>query len=150
MIRAGSITDIYNIIQLLKEFSQEADVGFRQFQHSDRERLVYMIQNWINNHYVRVIDVGDELVGIIVAELINDFWDPDRRFLQERAWYVKKDYRSTRESVRLWQRWQNDCDQYLNRKIVDGVLLSTQTDSTDFNPGRRGWRAIEMVWIKEA
>jgi len=149
MIRFAQTQDISGIIQTLRAFSEEATVGFRHFTQADHDRLVPLVQNWIQNHYVKVALSDDAVVGCIIAEKINDFWDPSQLYLQERAWYILNDHRATRLSVSLWQHWNKDSQDYLMRGIVNGVLMSTQGEDSNFNPGKRGWQHIETVWIKK-
>lgn len=147
--RFATVADIPAVVQLLMQFAQEAEVGFRSATAKDTQRVYNLVNNWIHCHYVRVACVADQVVAVLVAERGQDFWDPERSLLQERAWYVVPQYRGTRLSARLWQAWQQDSTVYVERKQVQAVLMSTQGAKTEFDPGRRGWRLIEQTWIKE-
>ncbi len=148
--RFAHTTDVPDVIELLREFSQQARVGFRPWDVArDLPRMLAMVQNWQYQHYVRVaIDQG-RVQGVLIAELGKDFWDPDRRILQERAWYVRESARASRASAQLWRAWQRDTQEYLDQGRVAAVIMSTQGSATDFDPGHRGWRMIEQTWIKE-
>jgi len=99
-------------------------------------------------------------IGAALAMVWSGFWARrssieadrfmrERKLLQERAWYVSESHRGSRVGVKLWQAWDQDCNQYLESGRVQAVLLSTQGSSTNFDPGRRGWRLIEQTWMKE-
>lgn len=149
MTRFAIIADLPRIMAMLESFGREAWVGFRSPTAQDRERLQRMVLAWITNHYVRVALNQDQVCGMIIAERGQDFWDPERVLLQERVWWIEPHCRNSRISAKLWQAWQQDSDQYVRSGRVQGVLLSTQAAHTDFDPGRRGWRLIEQIWIKE-
>lgn len=149
MTRFATLADLTRILQLLQQFAEQACVGFRSWQPRDQERMTRVVQNWITHHYVRVAQVNHTVTGMIIAERGTDFWDPERVILQERAWYVDPDWRGHRSSAELWRAWQQDSDRFVSRDQVQAVLLSTQGSHTAFDPGRRGWRLIEQVWIKE-
>lgn len=147
--RFATIYDVPSVIELLLAFSQEARVGFRTPTASDNARLSRMIAFWIRDHYVRVAEQDAKIIGVLIAERGQDFWDPERRILQERAWYVVPEHRHSRASARLWADWQQHSTEYVNSNQVQSVLMSTQGPTTQFDPGRRGWRLIEQTWIKE-
>ena len=141
--------DIESVVKLLLQFAEEARVGFRSARGDDSARLTRQVTEWQQRHYVRVACQDNSVVGILIAELGQDFWDPDRKLLQERAWYVQPDSRGTRAGGQLWLAWDRDAAQYLSEGRVHAVLLSTQGPDTSFDPSRRGWRLIEQTWMKE-
>lgn len=150
LTRFATATDIASVVELLQEFSESARVGFRPWQQDrDTPRLCRMVAHWQQNHYVRVAVLDNLVIGVLIAEMGQDFWDPDRKLLQERAWYVSKTHRGSRAGAVLWQAWDQDAEKYLAQNRVQAVLLSTQGSATNFDPGRRGWNLIEQTWMKE-
>jgi hypothetical protein len=148
--RFATLQDVPGVCELLKQFSHEARVGFRSWRaESDTPRLYKLVTAWQQHHYVRVAVDNNQVVGTLIGEHGTDFWDSERKLLQERAWFVTKSHRGTRAGAQLWQAWNRDCDQYLATGRVQAVLLSTQGPDTNFDPGRRGWRLIEQTWMKE-
>lgn len=148
--RFATFADIPSVCELLKEFSQSARVGFRPWSsESDTPRIYKMVTHWQQHHYMRVAVNNNQVQGVLIAEHGSDFWDPERKLLQERAWFVSKTHRGSRAGAQLWLAWDRDCEQYLREGRVQAVLLSTQGTDTNFDPGRRGWRLIEQTWMKE-
>jgi hypothetical protein len=147
--RFATRADIPAVVDLLLQFADQARVGFRSAAAGDAARLTNMVLNWQQHHYVRIALDQHQVIGVLIAERGHDFWDPERSILQERVWFVLPEYRASRASARLWLAWQQDSDQYIQDQRVDLVMMSTQGSSTDFDPGRRGWRLIEQTWIKE-
>jgi RimJ/RimL family protein N-acetyltransferase len=148
--RFATHQDIPAVCELLKQFSAEARVGFRPWStEQDTPRIYRLVTRWQQHHYVRVAIQDSQIVGTLIAEQGQDFWDPDRKLLQERAWFVSKSHRGTRAGAQLWQAWDRDANQYLESGRVHAVLLSTQGPDTNFDPGRRGWKLIEQTWMKE-
>lgn len=148
-VRFAQVQDVPSVVDLLIRFASEARVGFRSAQGEDLVRLHRLVLSWITDHYVRVAVADHKICGVIIAERGQDFWDPSRTILQERAWYVEPEFRNSRISARLWQAWQQDSDRYISASTVNMVLMSTQGPSTLFDPGRRGWRLIEQTWSKQ-
>lgn len=146
--RFATTADIQPVLELLLAFGREAEIGFRRESTQDCERLVRMIQGWIHQHYVRVAQVGTDIIGVLIAERMADFWDPDRRFLMERAWYVLPEHRGSRASARLWAAWQEDCGRYIRDHIVDAAVMSTQGGASNIDLASRGWRHIESHWMR--
>jgi hypothetical protein len=149
--RFATHQDIPAVCELLKQFSSEARVGFRPWSTAqDTPRIYRLVTRWQQDHYVRVAVKNNEIVGTLIAERGQDFWDPERRLLQERAWFVSPAHRGSRAGAVLWLAWDRDCDEYITQGRVQAVLLSTQGPDTNFDPGRRGWKLIEQTWMKEA
>ena len=150
LTRFATVADIPGVCELLKQFAHQARVGFRPWSsEQDTPRIHKMATHWQQHHYVRVAIDNSQVVGVLIAELGQDFWDPQRQLLQERAWYVSESHRGSRVGVKLWHAWDQDAEQYLDQGRVQAVLLSTQGPDTNFDPGRRGWRLIEQTWMKE-
>lgn len=145
--RFANALDVQDVRDLLIDFSREAQIGFREPGPADLDRVAAACQTWIHGHYVRVATVDHRTVGILVAEKTQDFWDPERRFLIERAWYVLPEHRSSRASAALWTAWQNDVNDYLARGMIDAAFMSTQ-GTTAIDLGRRGWSLVENHWIR--
>jgi hypothetical protein len=145
--RFANLLDAVAVRDLLIEFSREAQVGFRAPDHADLVRVQRACQSWIQDHYVRVATQDHRVVGILVAEKTQDFWDPQRRFLIERAWYMLPESRSHRVSVALWQSWQDDVTRYLGSGRIDAAFMSTQ-GTTGIDLSRRGWSLVENHWIR--
>jgi len=151
LCRFATLQDVSGVCELLKEFSSQARVGFRSWRsESDTPRIYRLVTRWQQDHYVRVAVQDNKIVGTLIAEHGEDFWDPERKLLQERAWYVSQSHRGSRAGAVLWRAWDHDCDQYLRQGRVQAVLLSTQGPDTNFDPSRRGWKLIEQTWMKEA
>lgn len=149
--RFATFQDIPAVCELMKQFSSEARVGFRSWStEQDTPRIFKLVTRWQQHHYVRVAVQDTEIVGTLIAEQGADFWDPERKLLQERAWFVNQSHRGSRAGAVLWRAWDQDCEQYLEQGKVQAVLLSTQGPDTNFDPGRRGWKLIEQTWMKEA
>lgn len=147
--RFATRSDIPAVVDLLLQFAAQARVGFRSAEATDTQRLAQMVLSWQQHHYVRVALINNTVIGVLIAERGLDFWDPERSVLQERVWYVVPQHRGTRASARLWLAWQQDSTAYVDGHTVDAVIMSTQGSTSDFDPGRRGWRMIEQTWIKE-
>jgi hypothetical protein len=147
--RFATVADIPRVVELLAEFGSHAQRGYRPAASQDQSRLLSLVTAWQQRHYIKVAVDHNQVVGMIIAELGQDFWDPTVNIMQERAWYVKHSKRASRVSAQLWQEFDRDTSEYIQSGRIASVLLSTQGPSTNFDPSRRGWRLIEQIWIKE-
>jgi hypothetical protein len=147
-IRFANTADTTGILACLLRFSEAAQFGFRRAQARDLDRLRGVIQIWIRDHYVKIFTQDHAVRGVMIAERAQDFWDPDRRLLQERVWWVDPEYRSTRGSARLWREWQQDVTEYLQDGRCDVAIMSTQSTHTHIDLAQRGWQEFERHWMR--
>jgi hypothetical protein len=125
LCRFATYQDIAAVCELLKEFSQAARVGFRPWSsEQDTPRIFRLVTRWQQHHYVRVAVQDNKVVGILIAEQGPDFWDPERKLLQERAWFVSESHRGSRAGAQLWLAWDRDCAEYLQSGIIYMQLQS--------------------------
>lgn len=148
MIRSATLNDLDSVIELLKHFAKEAKLDYQSWTARDLANAKQKIFDLIKNHYLIVADTGNEIVGMIGAQVENDYWINRRRRLRELFWWVEPKYRSTRISAELFKYWQNDVDRYLQQGLINEVSLSLQPGISDIDLGRRGWRCVEEHWIK--
>lgn len=145
--RFATSLDQEDITDLLMMFAEEAQIGFRSARRADRDRMRRCVQAWTLDHYVRVVTRDHQVVGMIIAERGPDFWDPERVFLVERAWYMHPGARATRGSVLLWRAWTQDVDHYIESGLISAASMSTQ-GTTGVDLRDRGWCLVENHWIR--
>jgi N-acetylglutamate synthase-like GNAT family acetyltransferase len=149
MIRPAKVTDVEQLLKLLKDFASASLVNYQAWSEQDlscaRERLT----NVILYHYLMIAEHEGQVVGMIGAMKEQDPWIGNRTRMRELFWWVTPAFRKGRLSVELYLRWETDCERFIRDKLVDQVSLSTQPGSTDVNLGKRGWKCVEQHWIKE-
>ena len=149
MIRTASIKDLNDLLNMLKAVASSSIINYEDWSDQDLASARQRLTNMILHHYLVVAEKDDKVVGMIGAMRERDPWISSRQRLREMFWWVEPEYRSSRVSVELFLRWQQDADRFIKNKLVDQVSLSTQPGSSNIDLSRRGWRSVETHWIKE-
>ena len=147
-VRPANANDLNQIMILLEHFADSAKLDYKSWTTKDHNMARQRIFDLIQHHYLMVIDIGGKLVGMLGAQLENDPWISKRRRLRELFWWVEPEHRSSRLSAKLFSRWQDDSDKFLQRGLVDQVSLSLQPGISQVDLSRRGWQCVEEHWIK--
>jgi hypothetical protein len=149
MIRPALISDLDQLIKMLKSFANASLINYSEWTEQDvasaKQRLTIMIAQ----HYIVVAEKNGELVGMIGAMKEQDPWIRSRTRMREMFWWIEPEHRRSKISAELYIRWEQDVKRWIEKNLIDQVSLSTQPGSSDIDLSRRGWRCVEQHWIKD-
>lgn len=148
MIRLAKVPDVQQCLVLLMAFARESVLDCSEWTVEDVNNATDVLYRLIKDEYLKVIDLDGEIVGMIGAQREQDPWIRKRKRIRELFWYVKPEYRSSRESARLFKQWQKDSDNWIATGLVQQVSLSTQPGGSNIRLNTRGWQCVEQHWIK--
>jgi N-acetylglutamate synthase-like GNAT family acetyltransferase len=144
MIRQATKFDKTEIIEMMKQFRQEADLP----EYMGEENEEY----W--NLLLDTILVGKGVVfleegkGLLMALIHPTIWNNKINTMQELAWYVKPEFRHTTVGYRLLKAYI----EYGNELKEDGRIkffsVSKMNTSPDIKYQKFGFRKKDENWIK--
>ena len=144
MIRQATKFDKTEIIEMMKQFRQEADLP----EYMGEENEEY----W--NLLLDTILVGKGVVfleegkGLLMALIHPTIWNNKINTMQELAWYVKPEFRHTTVGYRLLKAYI----EYGNELKEDGRIkffsVSKMDTSPDIKYQKFGFRKKDENWIK--
>ena len=144
MIRQATKFDKTEIIEMMKQFRQEADLP----EYMGEENEEY----W--NLLLDTILVGKGVVfleegkGLLITLIHPTIWNNKINTMQELAWYVKPEFRHTTVGYRLLKAYI----EYGNELKEDGRIkffsVSKMDTSPDIKYQKFGFRKKDENWIK--
>lgn len=144
-IRLAGPDDYETVLNLVKKFADECPI--RDFPFSDRKFQsiwnAYLVGQGKEIIFLLLEDEGPQ--GLIVGH-INELPISEVRIAAEIAWYVRKEYRGRKESLKLLEAFEAWADYH-------GVPVRQITDFPEWNDlqplyERKGYNVIERNYIK--
>jgi hypothetical protein len=146
-VRKTSPFDVPAILDLLREYRANMPYGFLQ-DADDAEYVTQMITELsAGKGVVLVADVGNEIVGVLIAGIMPSIWSPKHFLLSEFAYYVKQEHRGGTAGFRLLSRYLEEGAKLKEDGRVTNVFISKMVNSPDLNYGRYGFQKLEEFWV---
>jgi hypothetical protein len=147
--RFALISDTEQITRLVLANGQELDGRWAyDHEHMNKSHFAELVIYWIRDHYVRVVEHGQDIVGCIIAQMTPNLWNPKLKTLESRSIYVIPSSRNGRASVMLWTAWDQDVSRYLDEKKISMAVMSSQPGRTNINFKNRGWDMADQLWVR--
>lgn len=148
--RFASLKDVEGVTDMLLANAEEIQGrwGHNYLEPRHRLHFIRLVTYWIRDHYVRVVEDADKIVGCIIAQMSPSLWDPDTKMLDSRTIYVEPGHRNSRATAVLWAAWDQDVSQYLDENKISQAVMSGQPGRTNINFKRRGWGLADQLWVR--
>jgi|LauGreDrversion4_2_1035121.scaffolds.fasta_scaffold138103_1 hypothetical protein len=144
MIREANRFDKDNIIELMKEFRNEAD--FIELLAPDNVEYWHRLLDSIFAGAGKVF--YSEGKGLLMSVIMPTVWDDKMFALHELAWYVRPDYRKGTTGYRLFQAYI----EYGNELKKNGRIKYYTMTKLDVSPAldysKYGFRKKDENWIQ--
>jgi len=121
MIREATLIDISQIIELLKEFFDTADIA--KISEGDIESSTNTITNLIknNNMAIIVMDIDNKIVGCLGVVVIPFYFNSKHLIGHEFFWFVSEKHRGTKESLRLF----NSAEEWAKNHGAKSMMMTS-------------------------
>lgn len=144
MIRKATEDDKLEFLVLVKEFLKESKYPFSLSVRKLSENYDQVINHPDFSILLSVVD--SEVVGFLVAGVTAPLFSDDL-VSSELAWFVSKDHRGSRESLKLlssYEEWAKE----KGCKFVTMVDINTLENLEDFY-SKKGYTLTEKTYVKE-
>lgn len=148
-IRSATISDMPDLIRLLREFQAQAPIVSLSSAEPDLFRLQNVLGNLMTSGVVLVAQSDTQVVGMLLAARIQDVWIPEIHQLREVAWYVSPEWRGSSAGHRLLASYKRIGEHWISTGVVSDVVLTTMVNSPELKLDQRGWAPIETNYIME-
>lgn len=151
MIRKATYEDIPTMVELGKKFFEETKMG--EFTTYDPLSAATTFKAMIDGDgaVIFLLEVGGEIVGGISAVLSVHYFNFDSITGQELFWFVDKEYRGTREALKLFITLEN----WVKEKKICSFSMVALHNLKDNNFEtlqklylKRGYTPLEGVFVK--
>jgi GNAT superfamily N-acetyltransferase len=143
MIRLATEEDIFDLLVLTKNFMKEAGEFFKFNKDKIETFLSMAIPS--DDHCVIVCEVEGSVVGFLICQCADNPF-VDRKLAFEIGWYMSKEHRGARNSIRLLKAFE----EWAISKGVDCLILADIPKLTDLADlyGKLGYFLSERSFVK--
>lgn len=149
MIRFATTADIPTIITMLVKFADATPVQFLKGAQYNPRLVQSVLSAILKSGLILVSHRDDVITGMLIAQIVNDQWLPQYRYLKELAWWVDEEYRGGTDGYRLLAEFTRIGKSLLDEKKITAVQLTTLANKPIPIVEKLGWRSVETNFVLE-
>lgn len=147
MIRIATKYDIDIIIEMLKHF-RDADTFGIVKENNNREYVVNVLNQIFAGKGVIFIAEKDKPIGMLIAIVIESFWNPKLLELHELAFWVEPEYRGGTHGFRLLKGYVDYGNELKSKGRINCFYVTKMVDSPDIKYQKFGFKKLEENWVQ--
>lgn len=144
MIRQATKFDKTEIIEMMKQFRQEADLP-EYIGEENEEYWNLLLDTILVGKGVVFLEEGK---GLLMALIHPTIWNNKIHTMQELAWYVKPEFRHTTVGYRLLKAYIEYGDELKEDGRIKFFSVSKMDTSPNIKYQKFGFRKKDENWIK--
>jgi predicted N-acetyltransferase YhbS len=150
MIRPADLNDREEIWTMLREYREASPLNAHN--NVDETTAKAMVEAIIEHRRgLILLTVKDNIItGMIMAIYTFNIWDQNIRYMAELAYWVKPEYRGSRDGYRLIKEYKSVGDLLIQQKEIQYYTISKMVTSPDLNYERFGFEKLEETYICQA
>ena len=147
-MRLANKFDIPQIIEMLKEYRSAAPIEILN-QANDKQYVEQLLSNLIaGSGFIVVAEKNNILVGMLIAAIFPNIWNPKITQCSEIAYWVKPEYRGGTAGYRLIKEYIKECDKLFKTGRIQISTISKMVNSPDLKYNKFGFSKLEETWCK--
>jgi predicted acetyltransferase len=149
MIRQANKFDFPQIIEMLHQYKKESPI--KCLQNSNDEQYVLNLLNNIvalNSGFILVAEKETKIIGMIIAGIVPNIWNPIVKQCSEIAYWVNKDARGGTAAYRLIKTYIEECEKLKRQGTIQFFTISKMVNSPDLKYSKCGFEKLEETWVK--
>ena len=148
MIRKGNKFDIPFIIEMLKNYRNAAPLKVLN-EANDKEHIEQLLFNLIvGSGFILLAEKDNVIIGIIIAGIIPNIWNPKVKQCSEIAYWVEPEFRGGTAAYRLLKSYIAECDKMMESGKIQMYTMSKMVNSPDLKYEKFGLSKLEETWVK--
>lgn len=148
MIRQANKFDIPQIIEMLKQYRDEAPIEILK-QANDQEYIERLLLDLIvGSGFILVAEKNDLLIGMLIAGIIPNIWNPKVNQCSEIAYWVQPEFRGSTAAYRLIKEYIKECDKLFKSGRIQMNTISKMINSPDLKYQKFGFQKLEETWTR--
>ena len=145
-IRLANKFDLPYFLRKVHEIHEKGEIGEFDVPLDD-EYLNVMFATAINGGGLVLIAESDEPIGIMLALISPNVWSDKTLLMNEILWYVDEEYRHTRAGYLLLKKYQDICEEMIQKKRIRYHTITTAKSMFDIEFTRFGYDKTAETWI---
>jgi N-acetylglutamate synthase-like GNAT family acetyltransferase len=148
MIRQANKFDIESIIGLLKQYRESAPLDVLRYAN-DEEYITQLLSEILSGSgIIFLAEKDDVIIGMLIAAIIPNIWNPKARQCSEVAYWVNPEYRGGTAGYRLIQSYMSECDAMVKQGKIQFYTMTKMVNSPDLKYSKFGFSKLEETWVK--
>lgn len=148
MIRHANKFDIPQIIEMLKQYRDAAPIEILK-QANDQDYIERFLTDLIvGSGFILVAEKEDKLIGMLIAGILPNLWNPKVNQCSEIAYWVNPEHRGSTAGYRLIKSYVDECEKLFKSGRIQMITISKMINSPDLKYQKFGFEKLEETWIK--
>lgn len=147
-MRLANKFDIPQVIEMLKEYRNAAPIEILN-QANDKQYVEQLLSNLIaGSGFIVVAEKNNILIGMLIAAIFPNIWNPKVNQCSEIAYWVKPEHRGGTAGYRLIKEYTKECDKLIEIGRIQISTISKMVNSPDLKYNKFGFSKLEETWCK--
>jgi hypothetical protein len=148
MIRKGNKFDIPFIVEMLKNYRNAAPLKVLN-EANDKEYIEQLLFNFIvGSGFILLAEKNNVIIGMIIAGIIPNVWNPKVRQCSEIAYWVEPEFRGGTAAYRLLKSYIEECNKMMKSGKIQMYTMSKMVNSPNLKYEKFGLSKLEETWVK--
>ena len=148
MIRQANKFDIQAIIELLKQYKKSAPLDALRCA-DDEEYITRLLSELLaGSGIIFLAEKDDVIIGMLIAAIIPNIWNPKARQCSEVAYWVNPKYRGGTAAYRLIKAYMSECDAMVKQGKIKFYTMTKMVNSPDLKYNKFGFSKLEETWVR--
>lgn len=148
MIRQANKFDISQIVEMLKEYRNAAPLEILKQANNQEYIEQFLMALIVGNGFILVAEKENKLIGMLIAGILPNIWNPKVNQCSEIAYWVKPEHRGSTAGYRLIKEYIKECDNLFKSGRIQISTISKMVNSPDLKYQKFGFEKLEETWIK--
>lgn len=132
---------------MLKHFRDADKFGIVK-QNNNRDYIVAVLSEILAGKGIIFIAEKEKPVGMLIAMIMESFWNPLNKELHELAFWVEPEYRGGTHGFRLLKAYEQYGLELKQQKRIDCFYVTKMVDSPDLKYNKFGFEKLEENWVQ--
>ena len=148
MIRQANKFDIPHIVEMLKHYRDAAPIEILR-QADDQNYIEGLLTEiMVGAGFILLAEKDGLIIGMIIAGIIPNVWNPKVRQCSEIAYWVEPEFRGGTAAYRLLKSYIAECDKMMKSGKIQMYTMSKMINSPDLKYEKFGLSKLEETWVK--
>jgi hypothetical protein len=145
-IRQANKFDVPRLVELMKHYREQSPLACLLESDNVEHVEALLAQILAGRGTVIVADHEGLVVGMLIAMINPNIWDPNIICLNELAWWVEPEHRNTSAGYKLLLEYSSYGERLEDEGKINYYTISKMVNSPDLKYERFGFNKLEEMW----
>jgi hypothetical protein len=145
-VRQATRFDIPDLTRMMLEYRQHSPLECLRTANNVSHFESMIAQILVGRGVIYVAEKNTKVVGMLIALINPNIWDPDTLAMNELAYWVDIEHRNTLAGYKLLKAYRDFCEQAKLLGSIKYYTISKMVNSPDIKYDRFGFEKLEEMW----